>query len=87
MIDIYYIMYILLIVYYIIVYKKIKIKKDYLINYIKELQLKNRYYILNFMIIILFDYLILKFLYFTVKMLKNNKNGNYNNNNKKIVFI
>ena len=70
MIDIYYIMYILLIVYYIIVYKKIKIKKDYLINYIKKLQLKNRYYILNFMIIILFDYLILKFLYFSLKMLK-----------------
>ena len=44
MIDIYYIMYILLIVYYIIVYKKIKIKKDYLINYIKELQLKNVLY-------------------------------------------
>lgn len=26
-----------------------------------------------------FNYLILKFLYFTLKMLKNNKNGNYNN--------
>lgn len=35
-------MYILLIVYYIIIYKKIKIKKDYLINYIKELQLKKQ---------------------------------------------
>ena len=39
------------------------------------------------MIMKVFNYLILKFLYFTVKMLKNNKNGNYNNNNNKIVFI
>jgi len=34
-----------------------------------------------------FNYLILKFLYFTVKMLKNKKNGNYNNNNNKKLFL